>query len=93
MTNYVYMLVTPMAEYAVSEMMQSLGRRYVLYINKVYKRTGILWKVRYKASLIDSERYLLTCMRYIEMSPVRASMIGIRVNTRGVAISIMHNIK
>jgi putative transposase len=75
MTNHVHMLVTPMAEYAVSEMMQSLGRRYVRYINKTYKRTGTLWEGRFKASLIDSEQYLLSCIRYIELNPVRASMV------------------
>jgi putative transposase len=31
-----------------------------------------LWDRRYKATLIDSEQYLLTCMRYIELNPVRA---------------------
>jgi len=75
MTNHVHLLVTPMADYAVSQMMQALGRRYVYYINKSYKRTGTLWEGRYKSSLIDSDRYLLTCMRYIELNPVRASMV------------------
>ncbi|MEQ1629840.1 MAG: transposase, partial [Gallionella sp.] len=41
-----------------------------------YKRTGTLWEGRYKSTLIDSERYLLTCMRYIEMNPVRADMVA-----------------
>ncbi len=31
---------------------------------------------RYRATLIDTERYLLTCMRYIELNPVRARMVG-----------------
>jgi len=64
-----------MAEHAVSEMIQSLGRRYVRYINKEYNRTGTLWEGRFKSSLIDSEKYLLTCMQYIEMNPVRATMV------------------
>ena len=32
-------------------------------------------KARYKATLIDSDQYLLTCMRYIELNPVRANMV------------------
>lgn len=75
MTNHTHLLVTPMAENAVSEMMQSLGRRYVQYINKTYKRSGTLWEGRFKSCLVDSEKYLLTCMQYIEMNPVRASMV------------------
>ena len=56
--------------------MQMLGRYYVQYYNYTYKRTGTLWEGRYKATLIDSETYLLTCMRYIELNPVRAGMVS-----------------
>jgi putative transposase len=55
--------------------MQMLGRYYVQYFNYCYQRTGTLWEGRYKATLIDSEAYLLTCMRYIELNPVRAGMV------------------
>ena len=53
----------------------ALGRRYVPYINRQYRRTGTLWDSRYKSSLIQAETYLLTCMRYIELNPVRAAMV------------------
>lgn len=46
------------------------------YFNYTYKRTGTLWEGRYKATVIDSDQYLLTCMRYIELNPVRADMVG-----------------
>ena len=75
MTNHVHLLVTPMSEHGVSHLMQDLGRRYVRYINYAYRRSGTLWEGRYKASLVDSEAYLLTCMRYIELNPVRANMV------------------
>jgi len=76
MTNHVHLLITPMQEQGLGEMMQALGRRYVYYINKTYGRSGTLWEGRYKASLVDSEAYLLTCMRYIELNPVRAQMVN-----------------
>ncbi len=72
MTNHVHLLVTPQTENGIGKMMQMLGRYYVHYFNNRYKRTGTLWEGRYKATLIDSEQYLLTCMRYIELNPVRA---------------------
>jgi len=75
MTNHVHLLVTPFNEFGVSHMMQDIGRKYVRYINHQYKRSGTLWEGRYKASLIDSNNYLLTCMRYIELNPVRALMV------------------
>jgi putative transposase len=76
MTNHVHLLVTPLVEYGISQMMQAVGRRYVRYINKHYQRSGTLWEGRFKASLVDSDQYLLTCMRYIELNPVRAIMVN-----------------
>jgi putative transposase len=76
MTNHVHLLVSPKTDSSLSKTMQSIGRRYVQYFNHVYGRTGTLWEGRYKSTLIDSERYLLTCMRYIEMNPVRAEMVA-----------------
>ncbi len=40
-------------------MMQDVGRRYVRLFNDTHKRTGTLWEGRYKAAMIDSERYFL----------------------------------
>jgi len=75
MTNHVHLLVSPCYTHAISQMMQALGRRYVYYFNHRYKRTGTLWEGRYRSSLVDSEAYLLACMRYIELNPVRAGMV------------------
>jgi len=75
MTNHVHLLVTPTSSFGVSHFMQDIGRKYVRYINRTYKRSGTLWEGRFKASLVDSEAYLLTCMRYIELNPVRAGMV------------------
>lgn len=76
MTNHVHLLMTPAQPDGIAKVMQSVGRRYVRYINDSYGRTGTLWEGRYKASLIDSERYLLICCRYIELNPVRAGLVG-----------------
>lgn len=75
MTNHVHLLITPENEEGISKVLQSVGRRYVQYFNYTYQRTGTLWEGRYKATLVDSERYLITCMRYIELNPVRAKMV------------------
>lgn len=75
MTNHVHLLVTPAQPHSIAHMMQDLGRKYVRYINHTYQRSGTLWEGRYKASLVDSEAYLLICMRYIEVNPVRAGMV------------------
>ena len=73
MTNHVHLLLTPQQADGIGKLMQMLGRYYVQYYNYTYQRTGTLWEGRYKATLIDTEQYLLTCMRYIELNPVRAN--------------------
>ena len=75
MTNHVHLLMTPHSENGISKVMQYIGRYYVQYFNFQYQRTGTLWEGRYKATLLDSECYLLTCSRYIELNPVRAGMV------------------
>ena len=75
MTNHVHLLVTPAADASLSRLMQSLGRRYVRYINQTYQRTGTLWEGRYKACLVQADTYFLACQRYIELNPVRAMMV------------------
>jgi putative transposase len=75
MTNHVHLLVTPHKEDGISKVMQMVGRYYVQYFNYSYERTGTLWEGRYKAALIDSDTYALTCYRYIELNPVRAGTV------------------
>ena len=75
MTNPVHMLITPGREDSIARVFQHVGRLYVLYVNKKYRRTGSLWEGRYKCSLVDADKYLLTCYRYIELNPVVAGMV------------------
>ena len=44
MTNHVHLLATPKTEKGVSQLMQYLGRHYVQYFNRQYRRTGTLWE-------------------------------------------------
>lgn len=75
MSNHVHLLVTQQITSGISFLMQRIGQRYVSAVNRHYRRTGTLWEGRYKAGLIDTDAYLLTCMRYIELNPVRAGMV------------------
>lgn len=76
MTNHVHLLMTPTTEKGVSQLMQSLGRYYVRYVNHTHHRTGSLWEGRYKSTIVDSEQYFLLVSRYIELNPVRANMVS-----------------
>ncbi len=75
MTNHIHILATAETTDGISLMMQKTGRFYVPYINYKYERSGTLWEGRFKSSLVDSDFYVLACMRYIEMNPVRANMV------------------
>ncbi len=79
MTNHVHLLATPEAATSLPRAMQSVGRVYVQYslddIVDLQGRSGTLWEGRYKATIVDSDRYLLACMRYIELNPVRAGLV------------------
>ena len=75
MTNHIHLLVTPQHNEAVSKLMQYLGRLYVKYFNYRYARSGSLFEDRFKSSVVQDDLYLLTCLRYIELNPVRAGMV------------------
>lgn len=75
MTNHIHILATPETAEGITRMMQYIGRHYVPYINATYGTSGSIWEGRYKSSLIQDDTYLLTCMRYIELNPVRANMV------------------
>lgn len=74
MTNHVHLLLSADHADAGSALMKSLGQRYVQYVNRVYQRSGTLWEGRFRSCLVQEEKYLLGCQRYIEMNPVRANM-------------------
>lgn len=76
MTNHIHLLATPEFEHSISKVFQSVGRRYVQYFNFIYRRSGTLWEGHYRATVVDSELYLLTLMRYIELNPVRAGLVA-----------------
>jgi len=76
MTNHVHLLLTPKQDDSVSRLMQSLGRSYVGYFNYAYARSGTLFEGRFRSSLVQSNEYFLSCLRYIELNPVRAGMVN-----------------
>jgi len=74
-TNHVHLLLTPNKPESAALLMKHLGQRYVQYVNRSYRRSGTLWEGRFRSCLTQSEDYVLTCYRYIELNPVRAEMV------------------
>jgi putative transposase len=75
MSNHFHLLATPQTADGLPKMMQAVGRSYVRYFNDTQKRSGTLWEGRYKSTLIQTDRYLLACMAYIDLNPVRAALV------------------
>ena len=76
MSNHFHLLVTPQTDDGLPHLMQAVGRSYVRYFNGAQKRSGTLWEGRYKSTLIQTDRYLLACMAYIDLNPVRAGLLA-----------------
>ena len=76
MTNHFHLLATPQTETGLPQMMQAVGRSYVRYFNDLHGRSGTLWEGRYRSTLIQTDRYLLACMAYIDLNPVRAGLVS-----------------
>ena len=77
MANHIHLLVSPTDLTGLGRMMQWIGRQYVPYFNRKYGCSGTIWQGRYKAAVIDCERYFLLCSQYIELKPVRAGMANL----------------
>ncbi len=76
MDNHVHLLLNASRPGDVSRAMRVVGQTYVQSFNTRYRRCGTLWQGRFKSCLVDSDRYLLSVMRYIELNPVRAAMVN-----------------
>ncbi|MDE2416657.1 MAG: transposase [Burkholderiales bacterium] len=74
MQNHFHLLVTPQTGEGLPLLMQSVGRRYVRYFNDTHHRTGTLWEGRYRSTVIEAETYLLACMVYFDLNPVRSGL-------------------
>ncbi len=77
MSNHFHLLVTPRTAEGLPLMMQAVGRRYVRYFNDLHRRSGTLWEGRYRSTVIEAEPYLLACMAYLDLNPVRAGVVAL----------------
>ena len=75
MPSHVHLLATPGNTDSISRATQSIGRNYVQYFNECIGGSGTIWEGRYRATVVDSKNYLLTCSRYVELNPVRGGLV------------------
>jgi putative transposase len=76
MTNHVHLLLEPSTHSGIGQIMKRLAGRQTCFRNRLENRRGTLWEGRYKSSVVDADDYLMACVRYIELNPVRAGMVN-----------------
>lgn len=74
MGNHVHLLAKPSTGVGLANAMRMQGNNYVQAFNQRHGRSGPLWQGRFHSSMVDSDAYLLSVYRYIELNPVRAGM-------------------
>ncbi len=75
MPNHLHLIGEPKEPQNLARFMQGLSRSYTAYLNKKYRKVGHLWQDRFKSKVIVKDNYLLDCVHYIELNPVRANMV------------------
>ena len=77
MSNHVHLIINPGHDAdCLGLLMKRVAGRYTGYMNTTYSRTGTAWNGRFKSNPIQSDQYLLTCSRYVELNPVRAGIVA-----------------
>src|SRR5712692_6666635 len=74
MGNHVHLAIRT-AEFPLSRVMAGLQSSYTQWFNRRHKRAGHLFQGRYKAFLVQEDRYLLGLVRYIHENPVKARLV------------------
>jgi putative transposase len=76
MTNHVHLLMSFEQPETVGDFMKALAQHHTQYLNHRLKRTGTVWEGRFKSCPVPTEKYLITCQKYVELNPVRAAMVN-----------------
>lgn len=74
MINHTHLIIDPRHPKELSRIMHGLNLTYAAYFNKKYEKIGHLWQDRFKSMIIEKDKYLLTCINYVELNPVRAEL-------------------
>jgi putative transposase len=74
MNNHYHLVVTT-PEANLSRGMRDLNGQYTQAFNRRRSRSGHVFQGRYKAIIVDKDRYLAELARYLTLNPVRAHMV------------------
>lgn len=75
MSNHVHLIVVPRAAEALAQALKQTHGRYAAYWNARNSSSGHVWQGRFYSCPLD-ETHLWRALRYVELNPVRAGMVG-----------------
>jgi len=76
MLNHVHLIIDVRKTKDLAKIMQCLTQAYTVWFNNKYNKVGRLWQNRFKSMLIQKDKYLIDCLEYIELNPVRAKIVS-----------------
>ena len=76
MRTHFHLVVTPRTPTALEKAMHAVDFQYARYFNGHYSRTGALYEGRYRTTVIETDVYWYSCLRYVELNPVRAGVVA-----------------
>ena len=75
MSNHAHILIYSENVSEMSKFMHFINGFYSRYYNVQYNRIGYVFRDRFRSEAIYNEKYLLRCINYIHMNPVKANIL------------------
>jgi REP element-mobilizing transposase RayT len=60
---------------SLSELLKDIKLTFTRYYNDKYERSGFLWGGRFKSVILQKGNALINCMAYVDLNPIRASLV------------------
>jgi putative transposase len=76
MSNHVHLIAVPHAKDSLAQTLKHAHGRYAVYWNARHHSSGHVWQGRFYSCPLD-DRHLWMGLRYVELNPVRASMVAV----------------
>lgn len=77
LSNHAHLIIKETQPGEISLIMKRVLTRYAGWFNRKYDRCGILISNRFNSVPVETEKYLITLIRYIHQNPVKAGISSI----------------
>jgi putative transposase len=75
-SNHIHLIVVDTGKDVIPKSMQLVAGRVGQEYNQKKNRRGAFWEDRYHATIVQTNRHLLSCMVYVDLNMVRAGAVA-----------------